>query len=158
MMLIISLAAGILVAIINVVFTLVNASLYQSAAHYAKNPTQMPLNVASSIFWIFVITGIISLAVYFIAGFIIGRTVVARRFGFYGGFLASVIPQIIGYIIGQLPNYPGNLNTGFRIGGGGLIAALIFLMIAGLIGGLFGWLGARFATRRHPYYYTGSDA
>jgi len=158
----VSLVAGILVALINVLFTLVNAPLYQQAASYAKNPTQMPLNVASSIFWISVITGVISLIVYFIAGFIIGRVAVARRLGFYGGFLASAIALIIGYIIRQIPNYPGSINTGFSgnplQAGGGLIAALIFLVIAGLFGGLFGWLGARLATRHHPNYYAGSDA
>src|SRR5579859_1029289 len=154
-MLSISLAAGIIVAIVNIVFTLVNAPLYQQAAHYAKNPTQMPLNVASSIFWIFVLEGIISLIVYFIAGFIIGKVAVARRLGFFGGFVASALSLIIGYIVGQVPNYPGSLNTGFSNplkAGGGIIAALIFLIIAGLVGGLMGWLGARLASRRHPYY------
>ena len=154
-MLSISLVAGILVAIISIVFTLVNAPLYQQAASYATHPTQMPLNVASSIFWLFVLTGVIGLIIYFIAGFIIGRVAVARRLGFYCGFLASAIAQIIGYIVGQIPNYPGSLNTGFSNplkAGGGIIAALIFLIIAGLIGGLMGWLGARLATRRHPYY------
>ena len=154
-MLSISLAGGILVAIINVVFTLVNAPLYQKAASYAKDPTHMPLNVASSIFWIFVLEGIISLIVYFIAGFIIGKVAVARRLGFFGGFVASALSLIIGYIVGQVPNYPGSLNTGFSNplkAGGGIIAALIFLIIAGLVGGLMGWLGARLASRRHPYY------
>ena len=160
-MLSISLVAGILVAIINVVFTLVNAPLYQQAASYASHPNQMPLNVASAIFGIFLITSVIGLIIYFIAGFIIGRVAVARRLGFYAGFLASVISLIIGYIIQQIPNYPGSLNTGFSNplkAGGGIIAALIFLIIAGLIGGLLSWLGARLATRRHPYYYAGPDA
>jgi hypothetical protein len=154
-MLSISLVAGIVVAIVNIVFTLVNAPLYQQAASYANHPNQMPLSIASSIFWIFVLEGIISLIVYFIAGFIIGRVAVARRLGFFGGFVASAISLIIGYIAGQIPNYPGSLNTGFSNplkAGGGIIAALIFLIIAGLIGGLMGWLGARLATRRHPYY------
>ena len=159
-MLSISLVAGILVAIISIVFTLVNAPLYQQAASYASRPNQMPLNVASSIFVLFVLTGVIGLIIYFIAGFITGRVAVARRLGFYGGFVASAIAQIIGYIVGQIPNYPGSLNTGFSNplkAGGGIIAALIFLVIAGLIGGLLGWLGARLATRRHPYY-VGLDA
>ncbi len=161
-MLSISLVAGIVVAIVNIVFTLVNAPLYQRAASLAKgNPTQLPLNLASSIVWIFVLTGIISLIIYFIAGFIIGRVAVARRLGFFGGFVASAISLIIGYIAGQIPNYPGSLNTGFSSNplkaGGGIIVALIFLIIAGLIGGLLSWLGARLATRHHPYYYVGSD-
>ncbi|HEY6542253.1 MAG TPA: hypothetical protein VIZ18_15020 [Ktedonobacteraceae bacterium] len=155
-MLSISLVAGILVAIISIVFTLVNAPLYQQAASYASHPNQMPLNVASAIFGLFVLTGVIGLIIYFIAGFITGRVAVARRLGFYGGFVASAIAQIIGYIVGQIPNYPGKINSGFSGNplnvGGGLIAALIFLVVAGLIGGLLGWLGARIATRRHPHY------
>ena len=159
-MLSISLVAGILVAIISIVVTLVNAPLYQQAASYASHPNQMPLNVASAIFGLFILTGVIGLIIYFIAGFITGRVAVARKFGFYGGFVASAIAQIIGYIAGQIPNYPGSLNTGFSNplkAGGGIIAALIFLIIAGLIGGLLGWLGARLATRRHPHY-VGPDA
>lgn len=154
-MLSISLATGILVAIISIVVTLVNAPLYQQAASYANRPTQMPLNIASSIFGLFILTGVIALIIYFIAGFITGRVAVARRLGFYGGFVASAIAQIIEYIVGQIPNYPGSLKTGFSNPlnvGGGIIAALIFLIIAGLVGGLMGWLGARLATRRHPYY------
>lgn len=159
-MLSISLVAGILVAIISIVVTLVNAHLYQQAARYAGRPNQMPLNIASSIFGLFVLTSVIGLIIYFIAGFITGKVAVARRLGFYGGFVASAISLIIGYIARQIPNYPGSINTGFGNplkAGGGIIAALIFLVIAGLIGGLLGWLGARIATRRHPYYYVGSD-
>ena len=141
---------------------MVIAPLNLLAASYASHPTQMPLSVASSIYWIFVQTSIISLVIYFIAGFITGRVAVARRFGFYGGFLASVIAQVIGYIVEQIPNYPGSINTGFSSNplksGGGMIAALIILVLAGLLGGLFGWLGARLATRRHPYYYVGPEA
>lgn len=155
-MLSISLVAGILVALISIIVTLINAPLYQQAASYASHPNQMPLNVASSIFGLFILTGVIGLIIYFIAGFITGRVAVARRLGFYGGFIASAIAQIIGYIAGQIPNYPGSINTGFATNplkaGGGIIVALIFLIIAGLIGGLMGWLGARLATRRHPYY------
>src|SRR5689334_11381604 len=111
-MLSISLAAGILVAVINIIVTLINAPLYQQAASYATHPTQMPLNVASSIFGLFILTSVIGLIIYFIAGFITGRVAVARRLGFYGGFVASAIALIIGYIAGQIPNYPGSLKTG----------------------------------------------
>ena len=155
-MLSISLVAGILVGLINIVVTLVNAPLYQQAASYANHPNQMPLNIASSIFGLFLLTSVIGLVIYFIAGFLIGRVAVARRLGFFGGFLASVIAQIIGFIAGQLPNYPGKINSGFSSNpaniGGGYIVALIILVLAALIGGLLGWLGARLATRRHAFY------
>ena len=155
-MLSISLVAGILVGILNIVFTLVNAPLYQQAASYANHPSQMPLNVASAVFGLFVLTGVIGLIIYFIAGFITGKVAVARKFGFFGGFVASAIAQIIGFIVGQIPNYPGKINSGFSSNplniGGGLITALIILALVALIGGLLGWLGAKLATRRHPFY------
>lgn len=155
-MLSISLVAGIFAAILNIVFTLVNAPLYQQAASYANHPSQMPLNVASAVFGLFVLTGVIGLIIYFIAGFIIGKVAVARKFGFFGGFVASAVAQIIGFIVGQIPNYPGKINSGISSNplniGGGTIAALIILVLVALIGGLLGWLGARLATRRHPFY------
>ena len=157
----ISLVAGILAAILNIVFTLVNAPLYLRAARFASHPSQMPLDVASAVFGLFVLTGVIGLIIYFIAGFITGKVAVARKFGFFGGFVASAIAQIIGFIVGQIPNYPGKINSGISSNplniGGGLIAALVILVLVALIGGLFGWLGARLATRRHPYY-VGLDA
>ena len=152
----IALVAGILAALANIVTTLVNAPLYQQAASYAGHPNQMPLNIASAIFGLFVLTGVIGLVIYFIAGFIIGRVAVARKFGFFGGFVASAIALIIGSIVQYIPNYPGKINTGFSSNplnvGGGLIAALVILVVVALIGGLLGWLGAKLATRRHPYY------
>src|SRR5450759_2784003 len=60
-MLSISLVAGILAAITNIVFTLVNAPLYLKAASYANHPSLMPLNVASAVFGLFVLTGVIGL-------------------------------------------------------------------------------------------------
>ena len=155
-MLSISLVAGIIAAVINIVATLVNAPLYQQAASYANHPSQMPLNVASAVFGLFVLTGVIGLINYFIAGFIIGRVAVARKFGFFGGFVASAIAQIIGFIVQYIPNYPGKINSGISSNplniGGGLITALIILVLVALIGGLLGWLGAKLATRRHPFY------
>lgn len=152
----IALVAGILAAFANIITTLVNAPLYQQAASYAGHPSQMPLNIASAIFGLFVLTGVIGLVIYFIAGFITGRVAVARKFGFFGGFVASAIAQIIGFIVQYIPNYPGKINTGFSSNplnvGGGLIAALVILVVVALIGGLLGWLGAKLATRRHPYY------
>ena len=152
----ISLVAGILVGILNIVFTLVNAPLYQQAASYANHPSQMPLNVASAVFGLWVLTGVIGLIIYCVAGFIIGKVAVARKFGFFGGFVASAIAQIIGFIVQYFPNYPGKITTGISSNplniGGGLITALIILVLVALIGGLLGWLGAKLATRRHPFY------
>ncbi|HVB72299.1 MAG TPA: hypothetical protein VNE38_01980 [Ktedonobacteraceae bacterium] len=158
---VIALAAGILAALLNIIFTLANASLYQQAAGYAGHPTQMPLNIATTIFGLFCLTSFIGLVIYFIAGFITGKVAVERRLGFFCGFVAGAIAQIIGFVIGQLPNYPGKISTGFSGNpiniGGGIITALILLLLVALLGGLLGFLGARLGTRRHPYY-VGYDA
>jgi len=111
-MLSVSLVAGMLVAIISIVFTLVNAPLYQQAASYAKHPNQMPLNVASSIFGLFVLTGVIGLIIYFIAGFITGRVAVARRLGFYGGFIVIAVYRLY---LRQLLQMLGHLRPDQRI-------------------------------------------
>ena len=159
-MLSISLVAGILVGILNIVLTLVNAPLYRQAAQplYVNHPSLMPLNIASAIFGLFLLTGVIGLIIYFIAGFITGKVAVARKFGFFGGFVASAIAQIIGFIVQYIPSYPGKINSGSSSSssplniGGGTITALVILALVALIGGLLGWLGAKLATRRHPFY------
>ncbi|GAC1567950.1 MAG: hypothetical protein NVS3B14_15570 [Ktedonobacteraceae bacterium] len=154
--LIISLVAGILAALVNLVFTLANASLYQRAAGYAGHPTQMPINVASAIFGLFCLTSFISLVIYFMAGFITGKVAIERRLGFFCGFLAGAITQAIGIVVSQFPNYPGKINTGVSSNplniGGGILTALVLLLLVALLGGLVGFLGTRLGTRHHPYY------
>ena len=158
--LIIGLVAGIIAALQVIIFTFANASLYQNAAN-AGNANSLTLGAASTIVGIFCLTSFISLVIYFIAGFIIGKVAIERRMGFLGGFVAGAVAYAIGFFIQYFPGYPGSRNTGFSGGligfGGGLITALIILLLLALLGGLFGFLGAWLATRKHPYY-VGYDA
>ncbi|HLX56235.1 MAG TPA: hypothetical protein VKR83_04355 [Ktedonobacteraceae bacterium] len=156
----ISLGAGILAAVVNIIFTLANASLYQQAAT-VKNANELALSTASAIIGLFCLTSFISLVIYFIAGFITGKVAVDRKMGFFEGFVAGAITQIIGFAVGQFPGYPGKINTGISSNplniGSGIITALVILLLVALLGGLVGLLGARLGTRRHPYYI-GLDA
>lgn len=152
--LIIGLVAGIIAALQVIIFTFANASLYQQAA--ASTANNLSLSVASTIVGIFCLTSFIGLVIYFLAGFIIGKVAIERRMGFLGGFVAGVVAYALGFIVQYFPGYPGSHNTGFSGGligfGGGLITALIILLLLALLAGLFGFLGAWLATRRHPYY------
>ncbi len=69
----------------------------------------------------------------------------------------GVASTIVGiFCLTSFISLPGSRNTGFSGGligfGGGLITALIILLLLALLAGLFGFLGAWLATRRHPYY------
>lgn len=156
--LLIALAAGVLASLLNIIVTLANAGIYRQAAssEYAAHPSSLPISVATTIFGLFCLTSIISLAIYFIAGFITGKVAVARRMGFLCGFVAGAITLVIGYVVQHFPNYPGTLTSGISGGlpgiGGATIVAIVLVVIVSLIAGLMGLFGAWLATRRHPYY------
>jgi hypothetical protein len=151
--LIIAVIAGLLGAIQAIAITIANASLYREGADKASN---MPLNVAEAIFGLFCLTSTISLLIYLVAGFVIGKVAVERRMGFFGGFVAGLLAQGLGFLTQYIPGYPGVVNSGFSGGlagfSGGLITALVLALLIGLVAGLVSFLGARLATRRHPYY------
>jgi hypothetical protein len=160
--LLVGLIAGFLAAIQWIVFVLANSALYHQAASYASKPNSLPLSIASAIVGIFCLTSFIDLLIYFIAGVVTGRVAVDRKMGFVTGFVASIVTQVLGYIIHQFPGYPDTINTGFGSGGpvgigGGIVAAIVILLLLAIIGGLVGFLGAWVATRRHPFY-TGYEA
>lgn len=159
----IALAAGIIASLLNIIVTLANAGVYRQAASskYAANPSSLPISVATTIFGLFCLTSVISLAIFFIAGFITGKVAVARRMGFLCGFVTGAITLIIGYVAQHFPNYPGAVAPGISSGlpglGGATIVSIVLVVIVSLIAGLIGLFGAWLATRRHPYY-AGYDA
>lgn len=154
--LIIAIVAGFFGVVQTVIVTLANASLYRDAAQFAGRATQMPVGVAETIFGLFCLTSGISLLIYLVAGYVIGKVSVDRRMGFFGGFVAGLLAQAIGFLIQYIPGYPGTVNSGFSGGlagfGGGLITALVLTLLVALVAGLVSFLGALLATRRHPYY------
>lgn len=153
--LIIGAIAGALAALQGIIFTLANASLYHTVSTTPQD--KLTLSLAEAVFGLVCLTFFISVLIYFIAGFVIGKVAVARRMGFIGGFVAGAVTSILGFVVQQIPGYPNARATGFSGGliglGGGLITSLIFLAILGAIAGLVSLAGAWLATRRHPYYY-----
>ena len=154
--LIIGLIAGILCAIQSVVITIANASTYQE---YITSGAQQTVQnaLAFTLFGLACLTFFISMLICFIAGFITGKVVVARRLGFLTGFVAGVITYALSFLLNYIPGYPTHLagsGSGGLIGvSGGIVVSLVFLLVWGLIGGLVSLAGAWLATRRHPYYY-----
>ena len=152
--LIIGIIAGILAALQGVIVTLANASLYRTTSTTPAD--KLPFNLAEAVVGLLCLTLIISLLIYVVAGFITGKVAVERRMGFLAGFVGAAIAYVLGYVVQQIPGYPGAHATGFSGGlagiGGGLITSLILLTLSAAIAGLVSLLGAWFATRRHPYY------
>lgn len=154
--LIIGVIAGVVCAIQSIGITLFNATTYQ--AFDTARDTAVKNALAFTIVGYATLTFVITLFICLIAGFITGKIAVQRRLGFLAGFIAGLIIDAISFVTHYIPNYPGNQHTnGIGIGDlgtafGGLIVILIFLLIWGIIGGLVSLLGARMATRKHPYY------
>jgi hypothetical protein len=153
--LLIGAVAGILAALQGIIITFANASLYHTVSTTPQD--KLTLSLAQAVFGLFCLTLFISLLIYFVAGFVTGKIVVARRMGFLAGFVAAAVSYILGFLVQQIPGYPNARATGFSGGlvglSGGLIASLILLAISGGIAGLVSLAGAWLATRRHPYYY-----
>lgn len=154
--LIIGAIIGVLVALQGVLLTLKNADAYKEAGKYVNDATKMPLSVAETVFGITVLSLAISIILYFIGGLIIGRAAVHRRWAFIGGFVGGLVNWVIGALLKWVPNYPDAGNTGFSSNalglGAGLVAALIGIILLGVLAGALSLLGAWLTTRRHPYY------
>lgn len=145
--------AGAFIAVINIALTYLNASTYNAAATQAAGGTGTT-GLAGILVGLWCLNIIIGLLVSFGAGFLMGKTKVERRFGFYAGATAGAIMYIGSFVVNYIPNYPGHIDNATSSGSvsGGLITALAVLIIQGFIGGLFGLWGAWAATRRSPYY------
>ena len=142
---------GVLAILFNVVLTLSNSASFRAATNAANVG-----NVATSI--TFLLAGLACLNLFVIGvmllimGFIVGRLVVRRRFGFFAGVLAGALPSLVIFLERYIPNYPSNSPTSSATNALTLIVALVLILIAGILGGLVSLLGTWIATRRHPYY------
>jgi hypothetical protein len=152
--LIIGIVAGVLASVQGIIITLVNAGLYEQVNKTSTSNLQV--SIASALLGITCLSLFISAVIYFLAGLVIGKVAVHRRWAFIGGFLGGVVSSIIGGILKQIPSYPNASNTGFTGGllgiGGGLVALLIGTIVLSVIVGCISLLGAWLTTRRHPYY------
>jgi putative membrane protein (TIGR04086 family) len=140
--LIIGAVAGILSVVLDIAINLSNLSTFQQVAHEGlKVSYNIALTAASLSCLNFFATLLICLA----AGYLVGRFVIERRFGFYAGVLAGIIIYLSRFIVNYIHNYPGKFTPD-------VVTAIVFLCIWSFIGGMASLLGAWLATRRHPYY------
>lgn len=154
--LIAGLIAGVLGVLQSLAITLLNAGALQQAGKEIAASGKEGINTALALTGIACLTLLINLLFCAIAGYIAGKVAVQRRVGFLAGALAGAIIYIGTFTVRYIPNYPGNSAASITGGGGaiagGILLSIVFLLIWALIGGLMGLLGARIATRRHPYY------
>jgi hypothetical protein len=150
---IIGVIAGVLCAAESVIVTLANAPIYQEASKATGNELS---SIATTIAGLACLTFLISLVIYFVAGYITGKVAIVRRLGFLAGLIAGAVNYAASFLKQYIPNYPGNVPASGSPSAGAIVGGFLvivgFLVVSGLIGGLCGWFGARVATRRHPYY------
>lgn len=151
--LIIGAVGGVVSVILNIVLTFINAPAFQTYASQGKNVTY---NAALVLVGLQCLNFFVSVLICALAGYIVGRVAVQRRLGFYAGAIAGAIIYLASFLVRYIPNYPGNTSGSSTGSAGGvfiaLLLSLVFLCIWGLFGGFAGFIGARIATREHPYY------
>ena len=146
--------AGVLCSVVSIIIAYINTGNYQQAGKYSANT--VPVSLAFTLLGVACLTFFISLLICFIAGFVIGKVAVQRRYGFLTGFIAGIVTYGFSFLLNFIPSYPGHLaGSGINNAGvvvGGLAVILILFLIWGVVGGLVSLFGTWFATRRHPYY------
>lgn len=152
--------AAVITAGIGILVTLFNAPLYSNAPAPSA-PAGVLQSYAFTLLGLSCLTFFLSQLVYFLAGFVAGKTLIERRQGFLVGFLGGALSYAISFFANYIPGFPGKTSASGPINvtaaAGGVVIALIFLLVNGGIGGLFGVFGARIATRNHPYYIPEED-
>lgn len=147
-------AAGLIYEVARVAITLANADLYRKGATYTV--TEMPAGLAATLSGLGALGYAVAVVAFFIAGLVIGRISVHRRWAFIGGFVGGLFCCVVGSILQQIPAWPSATHTGFSGGlaglSGGLAVLIIFSAVGSLFIGLVSLLGAWLTTRRHPYY------
>ena len=144
---------GIVILIISIVISLANRSVFQTAARQGSN---ISLGTAQLILGLTCAIYLVSLAISFIDGYVVGKKAVRRLYGFYAGLLVGGIAYLGSVLVEYIPNYPGraNTSTGTSSVAGGLVVLLVTTIIWMILGALFSLWGTFVATRRHPYYLT----
>jgi len=145
--------AGILAVLLNVIYAFVTAPVAQQSA---QNSSKVASNADYLAFGLGCLIVFVNLAICLVAGYVVGKIAVRRRFGFYAGALVAAILYLASFVTRYIPNYPGNLTTNQATATGsfsvGIVISLVFLLISALAGGLFGLWGARIATSKHWYH------
>ena len=147
--------AGILTVLLHIVIVLSNASTFREASKEMAG-NRLTVNTAFAVVGVQSLNFFVSLLIFFIAGFVVGKIVARRSLGFFAGALSGATLYIATFLVSFIPTYPGNTTLegigGAGIVGSGIVISLVFLCIWSIIGGLVSLLGSWLATRKHPYY------
>lgn len=148
--LIVGVIAGLLITVLNVVITYATAPIHNEAARQGNN---ISLNTAYIVAGLWCLNIVITFATCYLSGLFVGRSTLSRNTGFATGAIAAGLMYLLGFLVRYIPGYPGNAISSSPITGGGvmmgIIVALIFLLIQGFIGGLFGIWGAWTSIKRY---------
>jgi hypothetical protein len=153
--LIIGVIAGFLCIVQNIIITLVNAPSYH--AYDTATSSAVKNSLAFTLFVIGLLVFGITCLICLIAGFIAGKLAARRSLGYLAGFIAGILFDGSVILTHYIPGYPGNQQGGVpasNVGSllGSVAFAVVVLIAAGIITGLFSLLGSWIATRRHPFY------
>lgn len=141
--------AGVLVMIVNIAITLSNTTTYQSMARAGNSISQTTAGIVAGLLCLNLF---IELLIFGVTGYLVGRTVIRRRPGFFAGAIGGAIAYLASFLVRYIPNYPGNTATSGATNGATIGTMLLFVLVSALLGGLISLFGAWLATRKNPYY------
>jgi hypothetical protein len=151
--LVVGVVGGLIAAFLNIVIIIINAPLYNQAA---RLNTKMSSNMAGTIAGLGCLNVFINLALSFVAGYIVGRMAIRRRYGALAGACFGAVAYLAGFIVQYLPNYPGKIISSTTPSSGeifaGILTSIVVLLVYSAMGALIALWGAWAATRKHPYY------
>ena len=152
----IALLAGVIGGLLNIAIsvatTLGNVSAYRDAVRLGDN---MSMATAQLLVGLSCLNYTIELVVSFLVGFIVGKTVVSRRLGFYAGAILGAVTYVGGALLQYIPGYPGHISSSSSVQFSsiqGILFTLLLIIIWALVGALISLWGTYLASKKHPYY------
>src|SRR5205085_7945586 len=121
--------AGILTTLLHIVIVLSNASTFREASKEMAG-NRLTVNTAFAVAGVQSLNFFVSLLIFFIAGFVVGKIAARRSLGFFAGALAGATLYIATFLVSFIPIYPGNTTLegigGAGIVGSGIVISLVF--------------------------------
>jgi hypothetical protein len=146
--LLVGVLAGVVSAVINIIITFASAPISAAVAREAASTVTSNTLIAAGLG---VLEFLLPLLACYLAGSIVGRTVLQRQAGFYAGAITGLVFYASSFFVRYIPNYPGTLTSTHVTSGqvtGGIIISIVFLFIWGFMGGLLGLWGISGTLRR----------
>ncbi len=143
---------GIITVIVHIRIAYAYAPLLNQGTHPGESVSSQATNLASLLGFLSVP---IDLLIAFFLGMLVGRIAVKRDLGTRAGRLFGGIVGVGLLATHYIPGYPGVITTTIVINAQflqGIGVAILLLLLYIRVGGFMSRMGARLATRKHPYY------